>query len=69
MGPAGSAGKPTERTTYVAFAAEGVRIYLALELWGQAARDDGRLSVLMPGYGMACFAFEKPLAEPVRANV
>jgi hypothetical protein len=53
----------------VAFAAEGVRIYLALELWGQAARDDGRLSVLMPGYGMACFAFEKPLAEPVRANV
>ena len=69
MGPVGSAGEPEERAAYVAFAAEGVHIYLALEIWEQVIKDDSRLCVLMPGYRMASFFFEKQPTHQVNQKV
>jgi hypothetical protein len=58
----GLAGAPDDPAAYVAFVAEGARIYLAPEVWKEAAGNDGRLCVRMPGYGEARFRFELPRA-------
>ena len=54
----GLARRPEEPDAFVASRAEGADIYVARDIWEQLTNGAGRLHVLMPGHGMACFRFE-----------
>jgi hypothetical protein len=56
----GLAGKPEDPSSFAAFEGEGVEIYVAREICEHLVDGDGRLRVLMPGYGAAWFHFHPP---------